>query len=60
MKLKLNQPMMGYEAGRTVSVQTDRNGVPLKKVWRRRLKDAQTDNCVEVVKSSKSKQEKVK
>jgi len=60
MRLKLNQPMAGYEAGHTVTIQTDSCGVPLEKFWRRRLKDAKIDNCVEVVKASKSKQEKTK
>jgi hypothetical protein len=58
MKLKLNQPMKGYEAGREITVQTDSNGIPLEKFWRRRLRDAQIDNCVEVVKPSKTKREK--
>jgi len=52
MKLKLNQPMKGFDAGRTVTVQTDTSGVPLEKFWRRRLRDAKIDNCVEVIKSS--------
>lgn len=58
MKLRLNQPLAGYEVGREVTIQTDRNGVPLEKFWRRRLKDARIDNCVEVVKPSKPKREK--
>lgn len=49
MKLKLNSAMKGYEAGRTITVQADSSGLPLDKFWRRRLRDAQTDNCVEVV-----------
>lgn len=55
IKLKLNTPMAGYEAGREVTIQTDAAGVPLEKFWRRRLKDADTDKCVEVVKPVKSK-----
>lgn len=55
IKLKLNMAMAGYEAGRTVTVQTDASGVPLEKFWRRRLKDATIDNCVEVIKPSKPK-----
>lgn len=57
IKLKLNHRMLGYEAGREVAIQTDKDGVPLDKFWRRRLKDAGIDNCVEVVKASKSKKE---
>jgi len=60
MKVKLNQPMQGYETGREVTIECDRSGVPLEKFWRRRLKDAKIDNCVEVIKSSKPKKEKVK
>ncbi len=55
LKLKLNQPMAGYEAGRVVTVQVDRAGVPLEKFWRRRLKDAEIDNCVEKVKATPAK-----
>ncbi len=55
IELKLNQPMQGYDAGRIVTIQTDKHGVPLEKFWRRRLKDAEIDNCVEVIKPSKSK-----
>jgi len=60
MKIKLNMPMQGYEAGREVAIECDRSGVPLEKFWRRRLKDAQIDNCLEVVKPSKSKKEQGK
>ena len=58
LKLKLNQSMAGYEAGREVTIQTDRSGVPLEKFWRRRLKDAETDNCVEVIKAKAPKKSK--
>ena len=60
MKIKLNAPMQGYEAGREVTIECDSSGVPLKKFWRRRLKDAKIDNCLEVVKPSKSKKEQGK
>ena len=52
--------MAGYEAGREVTVKTDISGIPLEKFWRRRLRDANIDNCVEVVKASKQKQGKTK
>lgn len=57
IKLKLNQPMQGYEAGRQVTVQTDSAGVPLEKFWRRRMRDSKIDNCVELVKPTRSKKE---
>lgn len=58
IKIKLNQPMAGYESGREVTIQTDRSGVPLEQFWRRRLRDAETDNCVEVVKAKAPKKPK--
>jgi len=51
LKLKINS-VPGHSG--SVAVQTDENGVPLEKFWRNRLKDAEFDNCVEVVKPSKS------
>lgn len=50
MKLKINN-VPGHSG--TVSIQTDENGVPLEKFWRNRLRDAATDNCVEVIKAPK-------
>ncbi len=47
IKLKINS-VPGFSG--TVTVQTDDSGVPLERFWRKRLKDAETDNCVEVVK----------
>ena len=52
MKIKINN-VKGYSGALTIK--TDANGVPLDKFWRRRLKDAETDNCVEIIKRSKSK-----
>lgn len=55
MKLKINN-VLGYSG--TVIVQTDADGVPLSPFWRRRLQDAVTDNCVEIIKPSKKEQVK--
>ena len=51
-KLKINNAD-GY-AG-IVTIATDENGTPLDQKWRRRLKDAQFDNCVELVKDKKTR-----
>lgn len=58
IKVLLNTPMAGYEAGREIQVQTDRKGTPIDKFWRRRIRDAATDNCLTIVKSTKPKREK--
>lgn len=39
----------------TITIDADKNGTPLLKFWRKRMKEAETDNCVEVVKASTSK-----
>ena len=57
MKLKINN-VKGCVG--VVTVQTDSAGVPLERFWRNRLKDAAADNCVEVVKAKKYKQESSK
>ncbi len=56
MKLKVNN-VAGHAPG-VITIQTDNNGVPLERFWRNRLKDAATDNCVEVVKPSPRKSKK--
>ncbi len=58
MKLKINRAFAGYKAG-TITV-PDKNGVPLDQYWRRRLRDAKIDNCVEVVTDPKPKPKKAK
>lgn len=50
-KIKVLKPIPGYEVGAIVEIKVNR-GVPLKKFWRDRLKDAAIDNCVEIVKST--------
>lgn len=50
MKLKINN-VRGHSG--VVTIQTDANGVPLAQFWRKRLKDAERDNCVEIVKKHK-------
>ena len=55
--LKINN-VLGYTG--TVQVEADKNGTPLEKFWRDRIKDAKHDNCVEVVKKPKAPKPKPK
>lgn len=57
MKLvnKSTVTLKGVKPGNTVDVETDAHGVPLDPFWRRRLRDAAIDGCVEKVKSSRGK-----
>jgi len=38
-----------------VLVNTDERGVPLERFWRKRLADAETDNCVEIVRPKRKR-----
>ena len=48
MKIKLNVSMRGFHAEQEITI-GDENGIPLDPFWRRRLKDAEIDNSVEIV-----------
>lgn len=50
MKIKLNRIMGTLRKGLIVNVESDKNGNPIDVFWRRRLKDAEIDNCCEIVK----------
>ncbi len=54
-KLKLNAPLRGLNAETIVTLRTDSHGTPLDSYWRRRLRDAEIDGCVEIVKETKAK-----
>ena len=60
IKLKLNAPLRGLGAGSVTSIKTDDNGIPLDRYWRNRLKDAEIDNCVEIIRKSGPVPEKEK
>ena len=52
-KLKLNYSDGMRQAGTILTIRCDSNGIPLESKWRRRLKDAEQDNCVEFVDEKK-------
>lgn len=45
--IKVNKDIGRHAIGAEVKVECDKKGVPLDVFWRRRLRDATTDNCVE-------------
>jgi len=47
----------GIRAGKTGAIDCDETGMPLDKYWRNRLRDAQIDGCVEILKSKTKKKE---
>ena len=52
MKLLINKDFDGYKKGMEITVKAVKK-IPLDIYWRRRLKDAEIDGCVEVVKSKR-------
>lgn len=55
IKLKILKALPQHPKGEFLEVVTDKAGTPLLAYWRARLRDAETDNCVEIVKDKESK-----
>lgn len=51
--LKLNYAMRGHQAGDVVQVEVDKDGVPVDRYWRDRLKEAPHDKCAKWVETKK-------
>lgn len=52
-KLKINIANRNHKEGEIINVRVDKKGTPLSSYWRRRLRDADMDNCVEWVPEKK-------
>lgn len=52
--LKINNAALQKRYGESVVIEADKNGTPLKRYWRSRLRDAKLDSCVEVVAEKKA------
>lgn len=52
IQIRVRGPIPGHEIDDVVDVPVDGRGVPLDLHWRRRLKDAETDNCCERVQAA--------
>jgi hypothetical protein len=58
MKIRVNKNLGDIKSGTTIAIRVDKDGVPKKKFWRNRFKDAKHDDCVEILKETKSKKKK--
>lgn len=58
MKIKLNQNLRGLKVGKEINI-NDVDGVPTDAFWRARLKDAERDNCITVVKKKTKSKAKI-
>ena len=50
IKIKLNVALKNHGSGSIIEIETDNEGTPIDIYWCRRLKDAEIDKCVEIVK----------
>lgn len=48
VEVKVLGTIPGHPKGSVVSVRCDSEGTPLEEKWRRRIRDAKRDGCVEV------------
>ena len=49
VQIKVNTKLGKIEQGKVIKVEADINGIPLDAYWRKRLKDAEIDNCCSLV-----------
>ena len=47
---RLNTPIDGHKEGQLVRILTDGRGTAVSMFWRRRIKDAEMDNCLKILK----------
>ena len=55
LEIKVNKPLPGYIVGCIVKIASDKEGTPLDFYWRRRLKEAESESCCEIVKPASTK-----
>lgn len=50
IKLKINKPLRNYRANTIITIKIISDDLPKDVYWRNRLKDAEFDNCVSIIK----------
>lgn len=53
IKLTVNSEALKKRFGGTVEIEVDKNGTPIDRFWRNRLRDAKLDKCVSKVETKK-------
>ena len=56
---KSDVPLHGLQPGKVIQIEVKGNGSPKDKHWRRRLRDAKIDGCVEIVEEKKIEVKKI-
>lgn len=52
IKIRINKPLKNYKAGTIIKVDAGKDHLPIDSYWRNRLKDAEIDNCILIIKNS--------
>jgi hypothetical protein len=52
IKIKINKPLKNYKVDTVITVKAGKDHLPIDPYWRNRLKDAEIDNCISIVKKS--------
>ena len=58
MKIEILKAFGVFKEGETLEVETDKNGTPASRYWRRRFRDCKIDNSFRPVKTAKKKKTK--
>lgn len=53
IKLMINSAALKKRFGDSVEIEVDKNGTPIDRYWRNRLRDANLDECVSKVETKK-------
>ena len=53
-ELKIKRNIGGKKPGDVIEIQVDKDGTPIERYWRDRVKDASIDGCVEFVAQKES------
>ena len=54
IRIKLNRPLRGMRVGAEKKILVDKDGTPLDRYWRDRMKDMKTDHCIEVLRGEEN------
>lgn len=58
IEVQMNKKVGGFLPGNKTHIRVDAKGVPVDPFWRRRFQDAETDECIVIIKKQKKKENK--
>jgi hypothetical protein len=49
VRIKIKSPLKNYKPGDVLTITVYKEGIPIIRYWRDRLKDAKIDGCIELI-----------